>query len=383
MNFSMLTSFQLFRFQYSGICGKEMYLARFENRMKYYKRVNRYTLFEITFVYLPVVAGSAYNLFYTWYGRQVFWIDIECIVMCFIMFALKIFIIFRTQGEYIRTNFDAEDYVEEPDGAKRYYGADQAKIIADEVVTKGFKLGQFRRKVADLDAEQRKSTMRAIFDRLFAHKEARTADDNFKVKHGRGLELNEDLYVPNDRHGQLAYAAAGVAIVKNYNSELPRPGKKGTAGKKMAMYSSVSAEQRRKAEIEEERANLEYQKFKGHDMSATMENQDGTLGMTQPMDTLMQEGTNSTPRSKLLKAQSRAYNALGQNTTQMDDANLNPYDMDNDGQALEKMSDPMRSLRLKDEKPQLGNAAGKGTRSEDEDDALGIDKEIYNFSSAP
>lgn len=41
----MLTSFQLFRFQYCGLFGKQRYLARFENRMKYYKRVNRYSLF--------------------------------------------------------------------------------------------------------------------------------------------------------------------------------------------------------------------------------------------------------------------------------------------------------------------------------------------------
>ena len=45
LTFAMLTSFQLFRFQYTGMCGKPMYFARFENRMKYYKRVNRYTLF--------------------------------------------------------------------------------------------------------------------------------------------------------------------------------------------------------------------------------------------------------------------------------------------------------------------------------------------------
>ena len=45
LRFSIVTSFQLFRFQYSGMCGKPMYFARFENHMKYYKRINRYTLF--------------------------------------------------------------------------------------------------------------------------------------------------------------------------------------------------------------------------------------------------------------------------------------------------------------------------------------------------
>lgn len=41
----MLTSYQLFRFTYCGMFGSPRYLARFSNRTKYYKRVNRYTLF--------------------------------------------------------------------------------------------------------------------------------------------------------------------------------------------------------------------------------------------------------------------------------------------------------------------------------------------------
>ena len=69
LNWCMLTSFQLFRFQYCGLFGRQQFLARFENRMKYYKRVNRYSLFQITFVYIPTIAASVYNLWYTWYGR--------------------------------------------------------------------------------------------------------------------------------------------------------------------------------------------------------------------------------------------------------------------------------------------------------------------------
>ena len=81
----MLTSFQLFRFQYSGMYGQQIYLATFDNKMKYYKRINRHTLFGITFVYLPVMAASVYNLWYTWSGRQIFWIDIECIAVSGLM----------------------------------------------------------------------------------------------------------------------------------------------------------------------------------------------------------------------------------------------------------------------------------------------------------
>jgi hypothetical protein len=36
---------------------------------KSYKRINRYSLFSITFVYLPALVAAAYNLFYTWWGR--------------------------------------------------------------------------------------------------------------------------------------------------------------------------------------------------------------------------------------------------------------------------------------------------------------------------
>jgi len=78
--------------------------------MKYYKRVNRYTLFQITFVYMPTIASSVYNLWYTWYGRQIFWIDIECVVMGTIMSILHVVIILRSQKEYIRDIFNVGQF---------------------------------------------------------------------------------------------------------------------------------------------------------------------------------------------------------------------------------------------------------------------------------
>lgn len=170
LKFSMLTSFQLFRFQYTGMCGKPMYFARFENRMKYYKRVNRYTLFQITFVYLPVIAASGYNLFYTWYGRQIFWIDIEAIIMSLIMISLKVVVIIRNQSEYIRTVFDTEEFVEDGVRAtsKKYFIDGQAKSLANDVVMHGFTDAGFKNKINDMNDDQRKGTLRALFDRLFA-----------------------------------------------------------------------------------------------------------------------------------------------------------------------------------------------------------------------
>ena len=52
------------------------------------------------------MAASGYNLMYTWYGRQIFWIDIECIAMSAIMIVLHIVIIFRTQGKHVKIMFD-------------------------------------------------------------------------------------------------------------------------------------------------------------------------------------------------------------------------------------------------------------------------------------
>jgi hypothetical protein len=47
------------------------------------------------------------------------------------------------------------------------------------------------------------------------------------------------------------------------------------------LYSSVGDEDRRRAnEIHEERKALEYRKFTGNDMTATMNDVDGTLGAT-------------------------------------------------------------------------------------------------------
>ena len=69
ITWSMITSFNLFRFQYCCFFDSGKYKARLSQRMKYYKRMNRYTLFWITFVFVPILCAAAYNLFYTWPGR--------------------------------------------------------------------------------------------------------------------------------------------------------------------------------------------------------------------------------------------------------------------------------------------------------------------------
>ena len=60
---------------------------------------------------------------------------------------------------------------------------------------------------------------------------------------------------------------------------------------KAMLYSSVGDEERRRAnQVQEDRANLEYRHFSGNDVTATMNEVDGPLGATQPLD------TNTTPR---------------------------------------------------------------------------------------
>lgn len=68
---------------------------------KLYKRINRYELFQITFVYLLTMIAASFNLFYTWYGRQIFWIDIECLAMGAFMLVYKLVFIFKAEKEYI------------------------------------------------------------------------------------------------------------------------------------------------------------------------------------------------------------------------------------------------------------------------------------------
>ena len=66
-------------------------------------------MLQITFVYLPIIAANFYNLFFTWYGRQVFWIDIECIISTVIMLIAHTIIIYRTEHTYIIAKYDPQD----------------------------------------------------------------------------------------------------------------------------------------------------------------------------------------------------------------------------------------------------------------------------------
>jgi hypothetical protein len=78
-------------------------------RDKHYKSINRYSLFQVTFVYVLTIIASTYNLFYTWYGRQIFWIDIENIIMSTLMIIYHLVVIFSSEKEYIKKVLHIED----------------------------------------------------------------------------------------------------------------------------------------------------------------------------------------------------------------------------------------------------------------------------------
>ena len=66
---SLVSTFQFFRFQYSRMFNMKSLSCTFRLKEKYYLKLNRYSLIQMTFVYLPVIAANVYNLFWTWSGR--------------------------------------------------------------------------------------------------------------------------------------------------------------------------------------------------------------------------------------------------------------------------------------------------------------------------
>lgn len=109
MNWSMILSFQLFRLTYCGMFNEPKFMCKMGIRSKYYKRMNRYTLFQVTFVFIPIITANIYNLFYTWPGRQVFWIDLESLIMTLTIFFCHCIVIFKTQKEYLLEIFNLDE----------------------------------------------------------------------------------------------------------------------------------------------------------------------------------------------------------------------------------------------------------------------------------
>ena len=85
---------------------------------------------------------------------------------------------------------------------------------------------------------QKVGVMRALFDKIFARKKNKINTDGYKVKHGRGEDMNNDM-VGLESDGQDPYLKAGVSLQeRGFRSEMPK-----SKSKKM-LYSSVPEEER-------------------------------------------------------------------------------------------------------------------------------------------
>jgi len=124
--FSFLVTFQFHRYSFCRLFNKKYLSATMEHKGKYYKRMNRYSLLQIT-VYVAMCSASVYNLFYTFWGRQVFWIDLENIIYCIGMTILLVKSIIGTERHYM---FEAHD---------KYLIKGPAADLANEVNQFGFK----------------------------------------------------------------------------------------------------------------------------------------------------------------------------------------------------------------------------------------------------
>ena len=150
------------------------------------------------------------------------------------------------------------------------------------------------------------------------------------------------------------------------------------------MYSSVGDDERRRAdEIQEERDNLEYQKFDGNDVTATMDNAGDTLGATQALETLNQV-TDTTPRALdgvPVKKGGKKYNRVAIDTTANDEL-INEYREEDDKLAIAAQEVEMQTLRMKNKAHGMRDDLRRQD-SLDSDAVYGVSKDMYNFSSAP
>ena len=80
MAFSVVFSIQIFRLLYAKSVMKEAH----------FKRVNRYSIVQVTIVFMPIITSALYNLVWTNSYRQVFYTDIEVAIFTFIIMIMVI-----------------------------------------------------------------------------------------------------------------------------------------------------------------------------------------------------------------------------------------------------------------------------------------------------
>ena len=139
-----------------------------------------------------------------------------------------IIIILRTQSEYI-LNMDPEAIasVQKSSRRREYIDDPMANELADEINQSGFNKN-VKTHITALNSKQREGTLQALYNSMFKRKQEKVDLEGFKLKHGRGDEINHDILGEDDIELD-EYAAAQK---KGFNAE------KMPNAKKM-MYSSA------------------------------------------------------------------------------------------------------------------------------------------------
>lgn len=154
------------------------------------------------------MVASIYNIFYTWYGRQIFWIDIENLVWCTCMITLHLIVLFRAEREYIRKILHIHDNTKVMATIEEDAGPDednqdtmkQALRVAKKIQEEG--IGESRLRIKGLTAEQRVVAMKAVFNKLLSAEDPDNPqkvgkESKFKFKHG--LNANYKTHHPQTK----------------------------------------------------------------------------------------------------------------------------------------------------------------------------------------
>ena len=81
LNCSYFFTFQAIRLSYSRILGKKQFMARFSTRRRFYRLLGRLSLIEIFLLYIPSIAINIVNLFQVKNGSQLFYFDIDSLIL--------------------------------------------------------------------------------------------------------------------------------------------------------------------------------------------------------------------------------------------------------------------------------------------------------------
>jgi len=105
----LLFSFHLFRLLFSRLFRlTPLSSLTLTDKTRIQLKLNRYSLVQLALVHLPVMAASAYNLRWTWPGRQVFWVDCESLGTTAVVACVLVVEVIRSKAM-----FTVEDKYEE------------------------------------------------------------------------------------------------------------------------------------------------------------------------------------------------------------------------------------------------------------------------------